>query len=116
MTADGIELAEYLRTSLHKDKLILLGHSWESVLGPSIAKASPNLFYAYAGTGQVAEETRNYRVAYADLLKKARALGNQIAIEELRAIGPPPYADYRGWKPQQLHVAVHRKGLLTHRC
>jgi pimeloyl-ACP methyl ester carboxylesterase len=101
MTQDGIELAEYLGKSLQKDKLILVGHSWGSVLGLSIAKTRPDLFYAYVGTGQVADETRNYAVAYADLLKKARALRNQIAIEELRAIGPPPYSDYRGWSVQR---------------
>lgn len=101
MTQDGIELAEYLRKSLQKDKLILVGHSWGSVLGLSIAKSRPDLFYAYVGTGQVADETRNYTVAYADLLKKARALRNQIALEELRAIGPPPYSDFRGWSVQR---------------
>jgi pimeloyl-ACP methyl ester carboxylesterase len=101
MTEDGIELAAYLRKSLQKDKLILIGHSWGSVLGLSIAKARPDLFYAYVGTGQVADETRNYAVAYTTLLEKARALQNEIAIEELRAIGPPPYADYRGWSVQR---------------
>jgi pimeloyl-ACP methyl ester carboxylesterase len=101
MTQDGIELTEYLRKSLQKDKLILVGHSWGSVLGLSMAKTRPDLFYAYVGTGQVADETRNYAVAYEDLLKKAQTLRNQIAIEELRAIGPPPWSEYRGWSVQR---------------
>ncbi len=101
MTQDGIEVAEYLRKSLHKDKLILVAHSWGSVLGLFIAKTRPDLFYAYVGTGQVADETRNYAVAYENLLQKARALKNQTAIEELSAIGPPPYPDFRGSSVQR---------------
>lgn len=101
MTQDGIELAEYLRQNLQKDKLILVGHSWGSVLGTFIAKARPDLFYAFVGTGQVGDSTRNYSVAYEDLLEKARSLGERTALEELRAIGPPPYADFRGWSVQR---------------
>jgi pimeloyl-ACP methyl ester carboxylesterase len=96
MTEDGIELAEYLRMTLQKDKLILVGHSWGSELGVLIAKARPELFYAYVGTGQITDATRNYAVAYADLLRRAQTLGDQTAIKELRAIGPPPYPDLRG--------------------
>jgi pimeloyl-ACP methyl ester carboxylesterase len=101
MTQDGVELAEYLRKTLQKDKLVLVGHSWGSVLGTFIAKARPDLFYALVGTGQVADQTRNYAVAYQDLLRKAQSLGDQTALDELRAIGPPPYENYRGWAVQR---------------
>ena len=37
LVQDGIELADTLRTSLRKDKIILRGHSWGSVLGVLIA-------------------------------------------------------------------------------
>src|SRR5262249_43258652 len=97
MTQDGVELAEYLRKTLQKDKLILVGHSWGSLLGTLVSKARPDLFYAFVGTGQVADQTRNYNVAWEELLKKAQSLGDQTALEELRAIGPPPYKDGRGW-------------------
>jgi pimeloyl-ACP methyl ester carboxylesterase len=49
----------------------------------------------------VADEARNYSVAYEALLKKARALKERIAVEELLAIGPPPYPDFRGWSVQR---------------
>ena len=101
MTQDGVELAEHLRKALQKDKIILVGHSWGSVLGTFMAKARPDLFYAFVGTGQVADQPRNYAVAYQDLLKKAQSLGDQVALDELRAIGPPPYANSRGWGVQR---------------
>lgn len=101
MTQDGVELADYLRKSLQKEKLILVGHSWGSILGLSMTKARPDLFYAFVGTGQVADQTRNYAVAYEALLTKARALKERTAVEELLAIGPPPYPDFRGWSVQR---------------
>jgi pimeloyl-ACP methyl ester carboxylesterase len=101
LVQDGVELAEWLRTSLRKDKIILVGHSWGSTLGLLMAKAKPDLFYAFVGTGQVADPAQNYAVAYADLLKKAEALGEQRAIRELREVGPPPYSDRRGYGVQR---------------
>src|SRR5262245_22554041 len=101
MTQDGIELAELLRKTLQKDKIIIVGHSWGSILGVFMAKARPDLFYAFVGTGQVGDQTRNYAVAHDELLKKAKALGEQRAIQELGDVGPPPYADGRGYAVQR---------------
>lgn len=101
MAQDGVELADYLRKSLQKERLILVGHSWGSILGLAMAKAHPEAFYAFVGTGQVADSTRNYTVAYEALLKHGRALDDTTAVEELLAIGPPPYADFRGWSVQR---------------
>ena len=93
---DGVELASAVRTSLGKKKIILLGHSWGSVLGVLMAKAKPELFSAFVGTGQVGDPARGYYVAFDALLGKARALGDARAIRELQEIGPPPYQDGRG--------------------
>jgi pimeloyl-ACP methyl ester carboxylesterase len=101
MTQDGVELADHLRKSLQRDKLILVGHSWGSILGLSMVKAHPDAFYAFVGTGQVADQTRNYAVAHEALLKHARSHDEGIAVEELLAIGPPPYSDLRGWSVQR---------------
>ncbi len=88
---DGLELAEYLRKRLGKDKVVLVGHSFGSIVGLLMARARPELFLAFVGTGQVADGTRNYAAAYDALLKKARATGEQRAVEELTRVGPPPY-------------------------
>ena len=101
MTQDGVELAELLRRELRKDKLILVGHSFGSILGVFMVKARPELFHAFVGTGQVADSRRNYAVAYSALLRKAQTLGDQQAIRELREIGAPPYANGRGYGVQR---------------
>jgi pimeloyl-ACP methyl ester carboxylesterase len=101
MAQDGIELSEFLRKHLGKDRIVLVAHSFGSILALRMVRARPDLFYAYVGTGQVADETKNYSVAYAALLENAQATGNQQAIEELRRIGPPPYANYEGYQVQR---------------
>jgi len=101
MTKDGIEVAEYLRKHLGKDKIIVLGHSFGTVLELGIVRIRPDLFYAYVGTGQVADEAKNYSAAYDALLKKAEATGNQQAIEELKRVGTPPYTNYEGYGIQR---------------
>ncbi|MGN6479510.1 alpha/beta fold hydrolase, partial [Luteibacter sp.] len=53
MAKDGNELAEYLAHRYGKRKVILWGSSWGSILGVYMAKARPDLFYAYVGTSQV---------------------------------------------------------------
>ncbi len=100
MAQDGIELTEYLRKHLGKDKIILVAHSFGSIVGLEMVRRRPDLFFAYVGTGQVADETRNYAVAYDALLKKARAVANQRAIDELTKIGPPPYSSGQGYRVQ----------------
>jgi len=101
MAQDGVELAELLRKSLGKDKIILVGHSFGSILGLFMVKAKPDLFHAFVGTGQVGDPAKNYAVAYVELLKKAEALKEPHAIRELREVGPPPYSDGRGYGVQR---------------
>jgi pimeloyl-ACP methyl ester carboxylesterase len=101
MVQDGVELAEYLRKRLGKDKIILVGHSFGSILGVLMVRARPGLFYAYVGTGQVGDNKRNYSVAYDALLNKARDTGNVQALRDLRRVGPPPYASGEGYGVQR---------------
>jgi pimeloyl-ACP methyl ester carboxylesterase len=101
MVLDGIELSEYLRKHLSMDKIVIVCHSFGSILGLAMARARPDLFYAYVGTGQVADSTRNYLVAYDALLKKAQAVGNREAIDDLTRVGPPPYKSGEGYGVQR---------------
>jgi Predicted hydrolases or acyltransferases (alpha/beta hydrolase superfamily) len=98
MVQDGIELSELLKKKLHKDKIVLVGHSWGSVLGFFMAKSRPDLFYAFVGTGQVAAVfSRSLEVAYAALVERASREANAQAVQELKEIGPPPYKDGKGF-------------------
>jgi pimeloyl-ACP methyl ester carboxylesterase len=51
---DGTDLSEQLHRRFPQQKLILLGHSWGSIVATGMAQQRPELFAAYVGTGQVA--------------------------------------------------------------
>jgi pimeloyl-ACP methyl ester carboxylesterase len=91
MAQDGIEVADYLRRRLHKDKIILVGVSWGSDLGVRMAKARPDLFFAYVGTAQIVGHGGT-AMGYAQLLAKARARNDTKSMQLLLA-APPPYQD-----------------------
>lgn len=102
MVRDGIELTELLRTTLKQNKVILVGHSWGSILGVLMVKARPDLFQAFVGTGQVAVDPANgYAVAYNELLAAAERRGEQRAVRELLDVGPPPWPDGKGYGVQR---------------
>jgi len=102
MVRDGIELTELLRTTLKQDKVILVGHSWGSILGLLMVKARPDLFRAFVGTGQVAvDPAKSYAVAYDELLAAAERRGEQRAVRELKDVGPPPWRDGKGYGVQR---------------
>jgi len=89
MSDDGIEVAEYLRRRLPDAKIVLLGHSWGSILGVHMIKRRPDLFAAYVGTGQVVAVREQFEAAYPRLVDRAREQGNADAERELKAAGPP---------------------------
>ncbi|MEO7966664.1 MAG: alpha/beta fold hydrolase [Gemmatimonadaceae bacterium] len=87
VTKIGIELAEYLHERFKANPLIVLGHSWGSVIGTEMIRARPDLFAAYVGIGQVASwaETGNAQCEF--LKSKARETGNAALIAQLDSIG-----------------------------
>jgi pimeloyl-ACP methyl ester carboxylesterase len=93
MVEDAIELIEFLRGHLHADRIVLVGHSWGSILGVHVVKRRPDLIAAYVGTGQVVNMRRNEASNYARQMAQAEATHNEAALTALRGIGPPPYAE-----------------------
>jgi pimeloyl-ACP methyl ester carboxylesterase len=93
MTQDGIELAEFLRTHLHKDRIILVGHSWGSFLGIHVVKQRPDLFYAFVGTGQLVGKKsfeKQFELAVTRLKALAQAANNAEASKELASVSVEP--------------------------
>jgi pimeloyl-ACP methyl ester carboxylesterase len=90
---DAAEVVQYLRRRYAKEKIFVLGHSWGSVVGITLARAHPELLYAYIGMGQVISGPENERVGYQLTLRLAEAQKNTAAINELKSIAPYPAAD-----------------------
>ena len=92
MAADGVELAEFLRQHLGVQRIMIMGHSWGSILGVRMVQMRPDLFSAYVGTGQVVNLREAMELEYPSILDMARSRENDQAVEELEAVGPPPYS------------------------
>jgi pimeloyl-ACP methyl ester carboxylesterase len=91
MVRDGIELTLYLLEHIHREQLIVVGHSWGTVLGLLMVASRPELYAAYVGTGQVVAKEEKEEILYAELMKKVRAARDEAGIRALEAIGAPPY-------------------------
>jgi len=87
---DAIEVAEHLRQRYGKDKLVLVGHSWGTIVGMKAALKRPDLFHAYVGIGQVISVRENERIGFEYGQARARAHGNREALRELASIAPYP--------------------------
>lgn len=97
MAKDGVEVAQYLTHRLGKQKVILKGGSWGSVLGVHMAKMRPDLFSAYVGTSQLVSERDNLLASYTKVLERARAAGDGKTVAAIEALGPPPWKNPRNF-------------------
>ncbi len=106
---DLLELVRHLLARFHQEKLVLVGHSWGSVLGLRFALDHPELLRAYVGCGQVVNMKKSCRAAYDFALANAKGK----ALERLRTID----CTYQGdqWLDDLLFVTgqvVKHKGSL----
>ena len=97
MRDDGNELAAYVTHRYGKQKVILWGSSWGSVLAVHMAKVHPELFYAYLGTSQLVSTRENEATSYANLLKLVRAADDKPSLAALDGVGAPPWMDPRSF-------------------
>jgi proline iminopeptidase len=87
---DTIELIQLLCHKYNKRKILLLGHSWGTIVGLSVAMKRPDLLYAYIGMGQIIDFRENERVGYEWTLERAHNDHNAKAEQELEALRPYP--------------------------
>ena len=92
MTDDGIELSKYLIQRFKKQQIIIIGSSWGSVMGTTMALKAPALFYAYVGHSQIVNPAEGLIFSYHKVFKMAQAADKE-SIDKLTSIGLPPYDD-----------------------
>ena len=93
--ADLDDLVEAVRKRLGQDTVTIFGHSWGSALGALYASRFPKKVAVYVGCEQVGDSIAAEQASYAFALAEAERRHNAKALQELRAIGQPPYADAR---------------------
>jgi pimeloyl-ACP methyl ester carboxylesterase len=87
--ADGIQLSEQLHKRFPRNRLIVLGHSWGTIVATSMVQKRPDLFAAYVGTGQVSSWSAIVNHQFDFLLAAARKAGDTKTIASLEAVGRP---------------------------
>jgi pimeloyl-ACP methyl ester carboxylesterase len=106
---DAIELIELRRKKYGKRKVFLLGHSWGSIVGLSVAAKRPDLLFAYIGMGQYIDPKGGERAGYDWTMAQAKADNNTQAVKELEALEPFP-GDFKTIDAER-KWAVHYGGL-----
>ena len=110
------EMIEFLVERYDKRKLILVGHSWGTIIGLPAALHSAERIHAYVGIGQVISVAENERLGYDYALRTARRENNREAIEELEALAPYPGTLTRERIIRSRKWAQHYGGLSAYRA
>jgi pimeloyl-ACP methyl ester carboxylesterase len=107
LVKDTHELTELLLKRFQTDRLILVGHSWGSVIGLEAVQERPELYRAFVSTGQIANYRDGLSAGYRFLMEEAGKRGEADALEELTTIGAPPYSE----SGDQSKRAIYQKWL-----
>lgn len=102
MVADAEEMVAWLRKRLDKDKIVVMGYSWGSIMGLRLAQRRPEWLHAYVGVGQGSGSGEDY--LYKRLIELATKAGHQDALRELHSIAP-----YPGDHPPIANILLVRK-------
>lgn len=89
--ADLVELTDQLRARFDEQKIILVGHSWGTIIGLRAAQARPDLYYAYVGTAQMVNVLETDQMIYDMMIDYSRKTGDTQFVATLEKQGPPPY-------------------------
>lgn len=90
---DARQLAEHLCRRFSKEKIIVSGHSWGTIIGTSLAARYPEHIAAYIGQGQFVNGAENEQLSYKFCLEEAERRGDEKARRKLLA-GPPVNGSY----------------------
>lgn len=88
---DAVALTNLLRERFKQEKIFIYGVSWSSIIGIWLVQEHPELYYAFASSGQMVNTTENDRIGYGLALQHLEEQGDKGRADELRRNGPPPY-------------------------
>jgi pimeloyl-ACP methyl ester carboxylesterase len=93
MAQDCVEVTRYVLRQLGVRKLILVGHSWGSILGLSAVRLRPELFHAFVGTGQIVSCKNLVEMWRLSAVARARTAGDAQAVAELNGLSALDFTD-----------------------
>jgi pimeloyl-ACP methyl ester carboxylesterase len=87
---DAVELIEFLRQYLQKDKVVVLAESMGTLTGLPLARRRPDLLSALVVTDLYVDMAANEAGKWQLTLERLRAAGNAKGVAALDQIGPDP--------------------------
>lgn len=92
---DAAGLCVWLKERFGKEKILIVGHSWGSLLGVLLSQRYPEHIAAYIGMGQFVDGPENETLSYQFVVDEATKRGDQKALADLARIGPPQQGLYK---------------------
>ncbi|MBS4192816.1 alpha/beta hydrolase [Bacillus sp. FJAT-49705] len=87
---DLFEVIQYLKKKYNKQKIVILGHSWGSVLGSVFIRKYPEEVAYYIGVGQVINMLENEQVGYKKVKELIEQADDKRSMKRLEKIGEYP--------------------------
>lgn len=91
IVADLDELVDALRSEFGQDEVLLIGHSWGSVVGLEYVSRYPEKVAVYIGVSQVTNGAESEAESYRWSVEQAQIQGRADLLADLEETGPPPY-------------------------
>jgi pimeloyl-ACP methyl ester carboxylesterase len=112
--ADTLALTNYLRKRFGQEKIYLMGHSGGTFIGIQAAARAPELYWAYIGMSQMANQLTSERLTYEYMLQQFKEQGNRSMVRKLEA-APVTMTDGtpEAYTASLRDIAMHRLGIGT---
>ena len=89
LTADAIEVSNYLRSRFKKQKIYLMAHSGGTPIAIQAAAKAPQLYSAYIGMAQITNQAESESIAYKYIMEQYTTMGNSKSLAKLKKYSIP---------------------------
>ena len=114
---DAHNIVKHLKSEFRKEKIIIVGHSFGSVLGVWLTQKYPEDIEAFVGVGQCVDYAENEQLSYRFALDECRRINDKKGVASLEKIGFPTDGKYKNNHQKSLmkqRAILHKLGGATY--
>jgi proline iminopeptidase len=90
LVEDALQMLEYLRQRMQKERIVVMGWSYGTRIAIEVARRRPECISAYVGVAQTTLGSGSEEYIYREIVERAKRLDDRQALDELREIAPYP--------------------------
>jgi pimeloyl-ACP methyl ester carboxylesterase len=94
VAADGLQVVNHLKKKFGRPKILLVGHSWGTIVASWMTQKAPEDFTAYVSVGTVADIQAGDEMAYAFLQDNVFKYGDKKDKADFKQLGHPPWKEF----------------------